>query len=74
MVGEHSPVLEEAIGGKVEVPRLEVTVTGSSSGEDTSDRFRDDTGDHDEESGVVDPRESMRSYDFGPSTVTIGWI
>jgi hypothetical protein len=58
MASEHSPVLEEAVGGKVEVPRLEVTATNPSFGEDTSDQSRDDTGDQDEESGAVDPRES----------------
>jgi hypothetical protein len=54
--------------------RLEVDVTDSSSEEDTSDRSRDDTGDQDEESGNMDPRESLGSYDFGPSTVTVGRI
>jgi hypothetical protein len=74
MAGEHSLVLEEAIGGEVEVPRPEVTVTDSSFGKDTSDRSKDDTGDQDEESGVVDPCESSRSYDFGLSTVIVGHI
>jgi hypothetical protein len=74
MAGEHSPVLEEVIGGEVEVPQPEVTVTNSSFGEDTIDRSRDDTSDQDEESGAVDPRESSRSYDFGPSIVTVGHI
>jgi hypothetical protein len=37
MAGEHSPVPEEVIGGEVEVPQLEVTVTNSSFGEDTND-------------------------------------
>jgi hypothetical protein len=58
MVGEHSPVPKEVVGGDAEVPRLEVTMTDSSSGGDTSDRSRNDTGDQDEESGAVDPRES----------------
>jgi hypothetical protein len=49
-------------------------MTDSSSGGDTSDRSRDDTGDQYEESGVVDPRESTRSYDFGPSIITVGCI
>jgi hypothetical protein len=74
MVGEHSLVPEEVVGGEAEVPRPEVTVTDSSFGEDTSDRSRDDTSDQDKESGVVDPRESSRSYDFGPLTVTVGRI
>jgi hypothetical protein len=58
MAGEHSPVLEEVVGGEAEVPRPEVTVTDSSTREDTSNRSKDDTGDLDEESGVMDPRES----------------
>jgi hypothetical protein len=74
MAGEHSTVLEEAVGGEAEVPRPEVTMTDSSSGGDTSDRSRNDTGDQDEESGVVDPRESTWSYDFGLSIVTVSCI
>jgi hypothetical protein len=31
MAGEHSPILEEAVGGEAEVPRPEVTVTESPS-------------------------------------------
>jgi hypothetical protein len=58
MAGEHSPVREEVVGGEAEVPRPEVTVTDSSSREDTSNRSRDDTGDQDEESGAVDSCES----------------
>jgi hypothetical protein len=74
MAGEHSPVLEEVVGGEAEVPWPEVTVTDSSTREDTGNRSKDDTGDLDEESGVMDPRESMWSYDFGPSTTTVGRI
>jgi hypothetical protein len=74
MVGEHSPVLEEAVGGKAEVPQPEVAATDSSSGGDTSDRSGVDTSDQDEESGVVDPHQSEKSYDFGPSTMTVGRI
>jgi hypothetical protein len=58
MEGEHSPVLEEVVGGEVEVPQPEVTTTDSSSREDTCNRARDDTSDQDEESGAMDPRES----------------
>jgi hypothetical protein len=61
MVGEHSPILEEVVGGEAEVPRSEVTTTDLSSGGDTSDRSGDDTGDLDEESGAVNPRESVGS-------------
>jgi hypothetical protein len=58
MVGEHSLVPEEVVGGEAEVPRPEVTASDSSSREDTSDRSMDDTSDQDEDSGTVDPRES----------------
>jgi hypothetical protein len=74
MVGERSPVPEEVVGGEAEVPQLEVTMTDSSSGENTSDRSRDDTGDQDKQSGAMYPNESSRSYDFGPSTMTVGCI
>jgi hypothetical protein len=37
MVGEHSLVPEEVVGGEAEVPQSEVTVTDLSSREDTSD-------------------------------------
>jgi hypothetical protein len=39
MAGEHSPVLEEAVGGEAEVPR-KVVVTDLSFRGDTTDRFR----------------------------------
>jgi hypothetical protein len=74
MAGEHSPVLKEVVGGEPEVPRLVVATTSSSSRGDTSDRSRDDTCHQDEESGGMDPRESIRSSDFGPSTVTVSRI
>jgi hypothetical protein len=51
MAGEHSPVPEEVVGGEAEVPLSEVTVTDSYSGEDTSDQ--------DNDSGSVDPCESL---------------
>jgi hypothetical protein len=74
MVGERSPVPKEIVGGEAEVPQSEVIVMDSSFGEDTSDWSRYDTGDQDEERGAVDPRESSWSYDFGPSTITVGRI
>jgi hypothetical protein len=48
MAGKHSPVLEEAVGGEVEVPWSKVAMTDLPSGGDTSDRSGDDTGDQDE--------------------------
>jgi hypothetical protein len=45
MADEHSPVLEEVVGGEAEVPQPEVIATDSFSGEDTSDQSRDDIGD-----------------------------
>jgi hypothetical protein len=43
-------------------------------GGDSGDRSEGGSGGHDEESGVVDPREAEHSYDFGPSIITIGHI
>jgi hypothetical protein len=56
------------------LPRPKVAATDLSSRGDTSDRSRDDTGDQDEKSGAMDPRESARSYDIGPSTLTVSHI
>jgi hypothetical protein len=56
------------------VPWSKVATTDSSSLRGTSDQSGDDTGDQDEESGAVDPRESAPSYNFGPSTITVGCI
>jgi hypothetical protein len=74
MEGEHSPVPEEVVTGKVEVSHLEASATSSSSGADSGDRSRDGTSGHNEESGAADPCEAKQSYDFGPSTVTVGRI
>jgi hypothetical protein len=74
MEGEHSPVPKKILASEMEVPRLEATATGSSSGGDSGDRFEGGSGGHDEESGAVDPREAEHSYDFEPSTVTVGHI
>jgi hypothetical protein len=74
MEGEHSPVPEEVVTGKAEVSRPEDIAIGSSSGGDSSDLSSDGTGSHDEESGDMDLCESEWSYDFGPSTITVGRI
>jgi hypothetical protein len=74
MEGEHSPVIEWVVGGETEVSRPEETTTGSSSGDASSDKFGDGTYAPGEESKIVDPLESSRSYDFGASTATIGRI
>jgi hypothetical protein len=74
MASDHSPALEEAIAGGAELPRPVAAVTNLSSRGDTSDRSRDNIGDHGKESGAEDPCKSARSYDFGPSTITIGPI
>jgi hypothetical protein len=74
MEGERSSVPEEVVAGEAEVSWPEATATGSSSGCDFGDRSGDGTGSQDEESGVVDPPESERSYDFGPSTITVSRI
>jgi hypothetical protein len=74
MERECSPVPEEVVVGEAEVSRPEATAIGSTSRGDSSDRSKDGTSNQDEESGVMDPRESERGYDFGPSTVTVGRI
>jgi hypothetical protein len=42
--------------------------------EGTGDRSEGGSGGHNEESRAIDPHEAKRSYDFGPSTVTVGRI
>jgi hypothetical protein len=74
MEGNRSPVPEEVVTGEAEVSWPDATASGSSSGGDSGDRFRDGTDGHDEESGTVDLREVERSYDFGSATVTVGCI
>jgi hypothetical protein len=64
MASDAPPVIEEVMWVEAEVPRPEVSATDSSYGDDTN-------VEGDEEIGGVDPRESTRSYDFGPSAITI---
>jgi hypothetical protein len=74
MEEERSLVPKEVVTGKAELSRPEATAAGSLSGACSGDRSGDGTDGHDEESGAVDPHEGERSYDFGPSIVTVGRI
>jgi hypothetical protein len=56
MVREHSPILEEVVGGKAEVPRPEVNATNSSSGEDIDPGMT--LVIRTKRVGAMDPRES----------------
>jgi hypothetical protein len=71
MEGERSLILD-VVGDETEVSWPEATMTGSLSGDTSSGRSRDGTDAQGEESGVVDPREFVWSYDFGASIVTVG--
>jgi hypothetical protein len=70
---ERSPILD-VVGDDTEVSRLEATTIGSLSGDTLSGRTRDGIDAQGKESEAVDPRDSMWSYDFGASTVTVGRI
>jgi hypothetical protein len=74
MEGEHSPVPKEVVAREAEVSWPKATATGSSSGGDFGDRSGDVTGGQDEENGAIHSHESEQSYDFGPSTITVGRI
>jgi hypothetical protein len=66
---EERSLLIDIVGDGSEVPRAEVSMTNSSgggSGDDAEAKVEDTI--------VVDPWESVRGYDFGPSTVTVGRI
>jgi hypothetical protein len=73
MEGERSPILD-VVGEEAEVSRPEVSVTGSSSEDTSSGGSENGANVEGEESGAVNPRESVRSYDFGALTVTVGRI
>jgi hypothetical protein len=72
MVGERSLVPKEIPAGEMKVSRPEATATSSSSGGDFGDRLKVAPAVTMKKAGTVDPREAERSYDFGPSTVTVG--
>jgi hypothetical protein len=75
MVGDHSLVIEEVgIPDTAEVPHPEETATISSSRDTSNSQSDDGTGTQGEGSKAMDPRESSRSYVFGPLTITVGCI
>jgi hypothetical protein len=53
---ERSPVVEEVVGGEMEVSQPEETTTGSSSGDASSDKSGDGTDAQGEDSEAVDSR------------------
>jgi hypothetical protein len=64
----------DIVANEPEAPRLEMSATGSLS-EDSSRRgSRDNVDDKAEDIRVVDPHESVWSYDFGASTVSVSHI
>jgi hypothetical protein len=70
---ERSPLID-IVGDESEVPRVEVSAMNSSSEDSSGGGSSDDVKAKVEDIVVMDPRESMRSYDFGLSTVTVGRI
>jgi hypothetical protein len=73
MEEEHSLILD-IVGDEPEAPWLEVSVTGSSSKDSSGGGSGDDADAKVEDIRVVDLHESVRSYNFGASTVTVGHI
>jgi hypothetical protein len=73
MEEEHSLIID-IVGDESEVPQAEVSVTSSLSEDSSLGGSGDDAEAEVEDIIVVDPRESARSYDFRPSTVTVGCI
>jgi hypothetical protein len=74
MESDHSLVIEEVRAPDTrEVPRSEGTITRSSS-RDASDHRSDDGTNMQGGSKPMEPRESSRSYVFGPSIIMVGCI
>jgi hypothetical protein len=73
MEEERAPVLY-IVGDEPDVPRPEISATSSSSRVSSGGWSRDDADTKAERIRGVDPRESMQSYDFGASTVTVDRI
>jgi hypothetical protein len=66
---EERSLILDIVGDEPEAPRPEVSVIGSSSKDSSGGGFGDDADAEVEDIGTVDPRESVRSYDFGAITV-----
>jgi hypothetical protein len=73
MEEEHSLILD-IMGDEPEAPPLEVSVTGSSSKDSSEGGSSDDVDAKAEDIRAADIHESVRSYNFGASTVTVGHI
>jgi hypothetical protein len=59
---------------RLDATRLEMSASSSSSEDSSGGGYSEDVEAKIEKVVVVDPRESVRSYDFGLSTVTVGRI
>jgi hypothetical protein len=73
MEEERSPILD-IVGDVSRVPLPEVSTASSSSNASSGGAASDEAKAEAEDTVVVDPRESARSYDFGASSVTMGRI
>jgi hypothetical protein len=71
MEEECSPILD-IVGDASKVPLLEDSMASSSSGASIGGAASDEA--EAEDTVVVDPRESLWSYDFGASSITVGRI
>jgi hypothetical protein len=73
MEEECSPIFD-IVGDASKVPLLEDSMASSSSGASIGGAASDEAEAEAEDTVVVDPRESLRSYDFGASSITVGRI
>jgi hypothetical protein len=73
-IEEECSLILNIVGDELEAPQLEVSVTGSSSEDSSGGGSGDNAEAKAENAGTVIPLESMRSYDFSASTITVGHI
>jgi hypothetical protein len=71
---EERSLTLDIVGDVSKVPLPEVSTASSSSGASSGGAASDEAKAEAENTIVVDPRESARSYDFGASSVTMGHI
>jgi hypothetical protein len=63
-------LLLDIVGDVLKVPLSEVSMTSTSSDDTSGGAASDDAETQVEDTIVMDPRESTRSYDFGASSIT----
>jgi hypothetical protein len=73
MEEERSPILD-VVGDVSKVPLPEVSTASSSSDDSLGGAASDDAEAEAEDTIVMDPHESARSYDFEASFITVGHI